>query len=629
MSRSPWSSAWSLLRGSRAPDTDTESITALDTAADTGVRQVSVRVGARSLRTELGWVATFAVVGYPAAVSLAWLDPLLNHPGQLDVSVYIDPVDPTTAATRLRRRLAHLEAGRRHAESHGRLADPLVDAAAEDAEELAAQLARGEGKLYRFGLYLAVHAPDPDTLADEVAAVRALAASLLLDARPASYQQLAGWLSCLPVGLDGLRMHRTMDTAAVSAAMPFTSPDLPAPDPADPGALPGVLYGHNVSSSGLVFWDRWAADNANAVVFGQSGAGKSYLLKASDVLRQAYQGVEVVVIDPEHEYTRITHALGGHLISLGAPNTQLNPFELPIHQREGTGRWFAPADALHVRALFLITFLTVLIGTEPEPDERVLLDEAIHTTYAHAGITDDDPDSWTQPAPVLADLTEALAKMSDPAGPRWAARIRPHTRAGLFAGPSTATPAGHLVSFSLRELPRETRPVATLIVLDLIWRRLNTAHRRPTLVVIDEAWQLMQLPAGAEFVARTAKAIRKRNGALTLSTQDTADLLSSQLGHIVVANAATKILLHQDHTSIDDVTRVFGLSDGERELLLRARPGEGLLISGEHRVAFRGIASPTEHELCKADRTFLADLDEHQTGLIQLPGPPLSTSDER
>lgn len=617
MSRSLWSSAWSLLRGSRAtahPDTEP------GTGGDTGMRQVSARVGARSLRTGSGWVAGFAVVGYPAAVSLAWLDPLLNHPGHLDVSVYIDPLDPTTAATRLRRRLAHLEAGRRHAESHGRLADPLVDAAAEDAEDLAAQLARGEGKLYRFGLYLAVHAPDPDTLADEVAAVRALAASLLLDARPASYQQLAGWVSCLPVGLDGLRMHRTMDTAAVSAAMPFTSPDLPSPDPADPGALPGVLYGHNVSSSGLVFWDRWAVDNANAVVFGQSGAGKSYLLKACDVLRQAYRGVEVVVIDPEHEYTRLTHALGGHLVALGAPDTHLNPFELPIHEREGTGRWFAPADAPHRRALFLITFLTVLIGTEPEPDERVVLDEAIHATYARAGITD-DPDSWAQPAPVLADLADVLAEMADPIGPRWAARIRPHTRAGLFAGPSTATPAGHLVSFSLRELPEQTRPVATLIVLDLIWRRLNTAHQRPTLVVIDEAWQLMQLPAGAEFVARTAKAIRKRNGALTLSTQDTADLLGSQLGHIVVANAATKILLHQDHTSIDDVTRVFGLSDGERELLLRARPGEGLLISGEHRVAFRGIASPTEHELCKADRTFLTDLDEHQTGLVELPSP--------
>jgi hypothetical protein len=138
------------------------------------------------------------VTGYPREVAAGWLQPLLTYPGRLDVSLHIDPVDPVTAANRLKRQLAKLESGRRHAADHGRLTDPQVEAATEDAYDLAARVARGEGKLFRLGLYLTVHAATADRLADEVAAVRALAASLLLDCKPTTYRTLQGWLMALP-----------------------------------------------------------------------------------------------------------------------------------------------------------------------------------------------------------------------------------------------------------------------------------------------------------------------------------------------------------------------------------------------------------------------------------------------
>ncbi|MFD4559073.1 VirB4 family type IV secretion system protein [Streptomyces sp. NPDC058469] len=564
-------------------------------------------VGPRHLQVGAEWVASFAVTGYPREVHPGWLQPLLTYPGRVDVSLHIDPVDPVTAANRLKRQLAKLESGRRYTQDHGRLTDPQVEAAAEDAYDLSARVARGEGKLYRLGLYLTVHAVSHDDLAREVAAVRALTASLLLDAKPTTYRSLQGWVTCLPMGLDLVRMRRTFDTAALSAAFPFTSPDLPPPDPTSAAAPSGVLYGYNIGSQGLVHWDRFAQDNHNAVVLGRSGAGKSYLVKL-ELLRSLYRGIESYVIDPEDEYTRLASAVGGTHIHLGAQDVRLNPFDLPIHTRPD-GRRTAPKDALIRRALFLHTVLSVLLGSTLTPTERAVLDQAIAATYQKLGITS-DARTWTRPAPLLADLADTLRSAKDKTATDLAARLRPFTRgafSGLFAGPTTTRPEGHLVVFSLRDLPDELKPVGTLLTLDTVWRQVSDpAHRHPQLLLVDEAWWLMKEPAGAEFLFRMAKAFRKRWAGLTVATQDSADVLGSDLGKAVVANAATQILLRQAPQAIDEITRAFDLSEGERQFLLTADRGQGLLSAGTQRVAFQSVASPTEHYLVTTDPAELA-----------------------
>ena len=152
----------------------------------------SVEVAARHVRTGDDWSATLAVTGYPAEVSAGWLEPLLSYPGRVDVTLHVEPIPVAVAAARLRRQRARLESGRRAGIDRGQLDDPDTEAAADDARDLAYRLARGEGKLFRLGLYLTVHAASEEDLAAEVQAVRALAASLLLVTVPATFRQLAG-----------------------------------------------------------------------------------------------------------------------------------------------------------------------------------------------------------------------------------------------------------------------------------------------------------------------------------------------------------------------------------------------------------------------------------------------------
>jgi type IV secretory pathway VirB4 component len=547
----------------------------------------AVEVGPRSLRVGDGWCASLAITGYPREVRHGWLEPLTAHPGRLDVAVHVEPVRADVAAERLRRQLARLESGRRADAAKGRLADPDVEVAADDARELAAGLARGEQKLFRVGLYLTVHASSEKALEAECARVRALCSSMLLDAKPATWRSLQGWTSTLPVGVDALGQRRSFDTEALAASFPFASAEL--------SASSGVLYGTTANGSGLVLWDRFAQDNHNSVILARSGAGKSYLAKL-EALRSLYQGIEIAVVDPEDEYRRLAETVGGAYVHLGAPGVRVNPFDL------GPGPDALTPDSLTRRALFVHTLIAVLLGGKPDPAATAALDRGIVAAYESVGITS-DPRSHARPAPLLSDLAAALDADGDPAARTLAARLAPFvtgTHRGLFDGPTTTRSDGHLVVFSLRDLPGELKAAGTLLTLDAIWRRVSDpANHRRRLVIVDEAWLLMSDPSGAEFLFRMAKSARKHWAGLTVVTQDAGDLLGSPLGQAVVANAATQILLRQAPQSIDTLADAFGLSAGERAYLLGASRGQGLLAAGVDRVAFSALASTSEDAICR------------------------------
>ncbi|MWA07398.1 conjugal transfer protein TraC [Actinomadura sp. LD22] len=575
-----------------------------------GLGPSAVRVNARSLELPGGVCSSFAVTGYPREVGAGWLEPLLTYPGRLDVSLHVEPIPPLVAAQRLRRQLARLESASRADAQRGRLADFAAEAAADDAAELAASLARGHGRLFRAGLYLTVHAPSQGVLEGEVQRVRALAASLLLDAQPTTFRALQGWTSTLPLAADSIGARRVFDTAALAASFPFTSPDL------QPvlGETP-VLYGLNAYSAGVLLWDRFAQDNYNSVTLARSGAGKSYFTKL-EVLRLLYQDVHVSVIDPEDEYRRLCDDVAGTHISLGAPGVCFNPFDLPQGQGE---------DSLIRRALFLQTLIGAMLSEPLTPEARAVLDRAVLGAYRARGINS-DPRTWARHAPLLTDLTDQLDAIAQSHAPEagtaadLSVRLAPFVTGsyrGLFAGPTTTRPTGHLIVFSLRELPDEVRAVGMLLALDAIWRTVtNPDDRRRRLVVVDEAWTLMREDEGARFLYRLAKSARKHWAGLAVVTQDAGDLLSTDLGRAVIANSATQILLRQAPQAIDQIADAFDLTDGEKTFLMAADRGQGLLCgstpgAGVDRAAFSAIASSHEHQLVTTDPAELATRLRH------------------
>jgi len=544
----------------------------------------AIEIGSRRLKLGDGCCATFAVTGYPTEVAPGFLEPLFTFGGRIKVALHVEPVAPADAAQRLRRQRARFESSRRLGGAKGSLSDPELEAAAEDADRLAFSLARGEGRLFHLGCYVTVFAEDEESLATECARLRGLCHSMLLEVHPTTFRSLEGYRSTLPLGVDLLRLRRSFDTEALAATFPFAS--------SSSSGIEGVLWGKTTRGHGLVFSDRFAKDNYNAVVLARSGAGKSYLAKL-DLLRHLYRGVDVAVVDPEDEYRHLADAVGGAHLALGEPGVHLNPFDL------GT-----EPDARVRRGLFVHSLAPVLLGEALRPAAKAALDRGIVACYESAGITE-DPRTWKRRPPLMADLATALEEDGDAAARDLAGRLAPFvtgTHRELFSGQTTTQPDGHLVVFSLRSLPDELKATGTLLALDACWRRVaDPATLRPRLVVVDEAWLLMADPSGAKFLNRLAKSARKHWCGLTVVTQDAGDLLGTPLGEAVVANAATQVLLRQAPQAIEAISKAFALSAGERNFLLSADRGEGIVASGPDRVAFRALASDAEHRLVTSD----------------------------
>ena len=548
----------------------------------------ALEVGARTLRAGGVLHHTLAVTGYPREVGPGWLQPLLDHPGPIDVALHLEPVATVVAAERLRRQLARLESSQRLDATRGRLDDPQVEAATHDAQRLARRLATGEGRLFRVGLYITVRGHTQAELDAAVARVQGLLGSLLLDAHPTTFRALQGWITTLPLGLDQLRLHRTMDTAAVAACFPFASADLPPP------VTGGMLIGRNPRHPGTGL--------LGPVGPAQLQPGHPGPLRRRQELPGQAGGAAVAVPGRPGPGRRPRERIpaarrrrsAARTCAWAHPGVHLNPLDLGPEP-----------DALTRRALFAHTLVAVLLGRPPGPrgqrgagpgGARRLRGPGDHQRPAHP----------PPPRPPPSDLAHALERTPTRPGrcsPHGSARYVTGSYRGLFEQPTSTHPDGHLLVVSLRDLPEELKPAGTLLALDTLWRTVtDPQHRRRRLVVIDEAWWLAQQPAGARFLYRLAKSARKHWCALTVVTQDAADLLASELGQAVVANAATQVLLGQAPQAIDRLTSAFALTEGERQLLLAARVGEGLLAGpGGQRAWFCAQASPAEHGLVTTD----------------------------
>lgn len=526
------------------------------------------------------YARTLFVSGYPRFVGANWLSPIINFDHTLDISMFYYPVESKGVLDDLRRKIAEMEATVSDAREHGRAADPTVVAALEDAQALQEQLVKGVERFFQFSFYITIPAETLEELDQVTKRVESTLGSLLLLSRRATLRMDEAFQSTIPTCLDKLQIRRNMDTTSLATTFPFTSSNLTANE--------GILYGINEHNGSLIIFDRFSMENANSVVFAKSGAGKSYMVKL-EALRSLMFGTEIIVIDPEKEYETLANAIGGEFITFSpASKATINPFDLSASYEEGE-------NELALKIVSLHTFFKVIVG-ELSAAEDALLDRALIETYQRKGISQ-DPTTHTREAPVLTDLYEVLKGMEG--GKPLADRIEQYvigSLKGVFDQPTSIDIRNTFTVFSTRDLEDTIRPVAMYVILDFIWTRIRREMKKRILIV-DEAWYLMQHPDSAAFIYSIAKRARKYYLGLTTITQDVNDFLRSDYGKAIVTNSSIQILLKQHPAAIDQVADTFYLSEGEKRLLLSANIGEGLFFAGASHVAMQVVASPDEHPL--------------------------------
>ena len=534
---------------------------------------------------------TIYVYGYPRQLYTGWASPILNADEVLDVSMFIYPVETEIVMKNLRRKVTQLEADLAINNEKGKPRDPALEAALSDAEELRDQLQLGAEKFFRFGLYLTLYADSLDELNFVRSKVETMLGQQMLFSKVASSQQEQGLKSAVPQLSDQLQIRRNMNTGAISTSFPFTSADLTQEN--------GVLYGVNMHNNGLVIFDRYTLENANMVVFAKSGAGKSFTVKL-EALRTMMMGAEVLIIDPENEYQKLSDAVGGSYIRLSLnSDVRINPFDLPhvIDAEEADNALRANIVTLHGLFRLMLGGTSAGQSIGLSPNEEADLDQAIIDTYARAGITS-DPLTHNSTPPTIHNLYDTLVHM-DGSGPSLAQRLRKYTTgtfAGIFSQQSNIDINNSMVVFNIRDLEDELRPVAMYIVLSHIWNIVRSEQKKRMLIV-DEAWQLMKYDDSANFLFSLAKRARKYYLGLTTISQDVEDFMGSKMGRAIVSNSSMQLLLKQSSSAVDVLSDVFKLTEEERKRLSNFPVGQGLFFAGQNHVHIQIIASDTEHQL--------------------------------
>jgi len=496
----------------------------------------SIQVNQNSIDLRGRLIRTMFVFSYPRYLSVGWLTPIINMNRPITISFFFHPVETAPILKKLRKKTTEIQAELMEREEKGLVRDPELETAFQDVEDLRDKLRTAQEKMFQVGIYFAIMGNNEEELRDTEVEIRSILESRLVYTKPASFQQKDGFLTCSPYGLDELMIHTPMNTSPLSSVFPFVSFDLSSNE--------GILYGINKHNNSLVLFDRFSLENANMVIFGKSGGGKSYAAKL-EILRLMMEGIDVVIVDPENEYEFLSDAADGSFVKVSLNSTShLNPFDLP---KIGVDE--KPEDALRRNVVELVGLFRIMLGGLT-PEEDAIIDQAIVETYAAKDITPDNNFDRAQP-PLMNDFQAVLESMEG--AESLSQRTRKFTRgsyANFFNNYTNVDIDRHLVVFGIRDMEDELRPMAMYIILHHIWNEIR-GELKKRVVVIDEAWVVMQSPDGASFLFGMAKRARKYWLGLTTITQDVNDFLGSPYGVPILNNSSLQLLMKQSPASID------------------------------------------------------------------------------
>jgi len=541
-----------------------------------------IEVDFNHLKIDDKFYRTLYVTAYPRYVSANWLYSLITFDHPLYISMFIYPTESKTVLDELKRKIGEMEASIESEIKAGKVVDPTTQVALDDALSLQAELAKGSERFFQFGLYITIPADSKEELDNLTKEVDSSLSSILIIAKQATLEQEEGFKSTVPMFVDKVAVWRNMDTTSLSMTFPFSTAALTRNE--------GILYGMNQHDGSLIIFDRFTLENANSVILGKSGGGKSFFVKM-EAFRLLMMGIDVIILDPENEYQKLTQSMGGEFVVFSTTSQyKINPFDLISETVE--------PDELSNKILDLHSLIRVIMGDEISPSQDALLDRALVMTYRNVGITQ-DPTTFKLPAPLLEDLYKVFMGMETPEAKEMANRLEKFvmgSAAGIFNQKSNFDIKNHFTVFGIRDLEENLRPVAMYIVLDYIWNKVRR-DKKKRILIVDEAWYLIKHKDSGAYLHNFAKRARKYHLGLTTITQDVEDFLSTEEGKAIVTNSSMQIILKQSTAAVDKITDTFYLTGGEKHFLLSAGVGEGLFFAGQSHVGFRGIASDEEKSM--------------------------------
>lgn len=533
------------------------------------------------LQSDKKFCKVIAVTGYPHTVEEGFLDKIISSGQDYDISIHIEPFPIDFTMIQLNRELQKQQADL-YAENKKGIINPSLEIKFKSTRSVLEDLQKGKQKLFHVSLYFMCKGTNKEEIDVLARKIKAELDSLMIENSVPTFRMMDAYSSMLPLAKNVLAVKRNIPTIGLSAFFPFSSPFLDIEHD-------GILLGLNKNKIPYIK-NPFHLTNANGIILATSGAGKSYFTKLL-ISRQFMNGCDVLIIDPQGEYSGICRHYHGEVVTISKnSSTIINPLDLMGH------------DYLEKR-LSLMDIFQLMFGDLTEV-QKAILDKAIDMTYQRKGITKDE--GKDNKPPIMEDVYNELllaqqdcAQLEEITYRALLNRIHLYTKAGVFGFLNKQTDIdfkNKFVCFNIGNMPKQVKPLVMYLLLDYIYMRMKKSLNKKILV-IDEAWAMLQTAEESSYIFEIVKTCRKYNLGLLMITQDVADLVGSKAGHAVLANTSYTFLLRQKPAVIDSVVRTFHLSSAEKEYLITAEKGKGIVILENEHQELEVIASEKEHEL--------------------------------
>ncbi len=421
-------------------------------------------------------------------------------------------------------------------------------------------------------LTMVITAESKEQLENDTEALMTIARKHLCQFGILKFQQMDGLNTVMPFGTRKIDIFRTLTTESLAVFMPFRVQDIYHEN--------GIYYGQNVISKNMIIADRKLLLNGNSFILGVSGAGKSFTAKG-EIINQVLSGdADIIVIDPEREYSALVNAMGGEVINISAtsPN-HINAMDMNKEYGDG-------ANPVILKSEFIMSLCEQLIGgSNLGAKQKSIIDRCTANIYRPY-----QQNNYQGNVPTLQDFREELMKQNEPEAKEIALAIELFTHGSLntFAKPTNVDTESRLICYDILDLGKQLMPIGMLVVLDSILNRItrNRAKGKKTFIFIDEIYLLFQYEYSANFLFTLWKRVRKYGAYATGITQNVDDLLQSHTARTMLANSEFIIMLNQASTDRLELAKLLNISDLQMSYITNVEAGHGLIKVGSALVPF-------------------------------------------
>ena len=566
--------------------------------------------------------------------------------GDINTSIYINPIKEERSQNELNRTINELETERIVAMDKGNInRESTITQKRLEAERLRDEIAAGFNKLYEASVVSTLFAYNLADLDRDTKMLISEMSKTLVNIKTAWGMQEEAFQSNLPLLDDKIKKTHTFDRNSMGTVFPFTTSEV--------GHITGVPIGFNKQTGTPILFDNFhpSLTNYNMVIFAKSGAGKSVTMKTLVSRSSVLMGVESLALDAEGEYTIVAESLGGINVVI-SPNSQtvINLFDVEVEKvkDEITGKERIVLNIENKVEDVTQALLTMAKGstrsTEVNELTKQIIAESVAEEYASLGITN-NPNSLYKTANmgIRGDNLFQKEKKDMPTIGSWYRRIQAKARdnknpdyqfhysyllkvmrqyvrefdgqMAYFDGQSTfdLLEGAPFINLDISQLEeRFARPLAQQILLSWIWEKFvkkNSEDRKKATqkrVLVDEAWMLLPYPEAVDFLNKMARRARKRNVSLAIISQRFQDFYEKPEAQAVLTSSDTKLFLAQDKAEIQYLKEVFKLSEGEANFLVTCQKGEGLLKVGADTAILKIVPTKKEFEFVETNLNKLA-----------------------